>query len=316
MKKYEYIQRIPSHYVGSDCIQIMIPHLDDGITVLNSDGMAYHYKPNSHLFVNKYVSDERREQFPYSQIPTHKSKVRGKKIEYINQIFDFNRVYIEIADGIIKEDYVIKDGDEALLATKYILPNQEPTRIMNREEVEELMNSANGGVYSLDGGKWSDISLPSNERILKWYKEQILKSRENEESYYQRIYGVRNGFNPILKQYFYKYVDKMTIDDVPEKMTIFNDAILVSVEGNEVKSIKAISVKFMGADSFMVEFYDFPITIYSLEHVKQLEQTNSIKTPEPKIPRHLNSKISSEDVKKEKKRVLSLMKSKNTMIRY
>ncbi len=303
--KYEYIQRISSHYVGSDCIQIMLPHLNGGITVFNSDEMTYHYKPNSCLFVNKYASDERREQFPYSHIPTHKSRFRGKKIEYINQLFDFNRVYIEIADGIIKEDYAIKDGDEALLATKYIQPNQEPTRFMNREEVEELMNSANGGVYSPDGGFLRDISLPSNEKVLDWYKEQLIKRRKNEQSYY---FG--NGTDKYLTEYFYKSVDKVTIDDVPEGITLFDDVILVSVEENEIKSIKAITVKFMGADRYMVEFYDFPITIYSLEHMKQLEQTNSRKTPEPRFPRFLNSKINSEDIKKEKKHVLSLIHSK------
>lgn len=307
MKKninYEYIQRIPSHYVGSDCIQIMIPHLNGGITVLNSDEMTCHYKPNSYHFVNKYVSDERREQFPYSQMPTHKSRVRGKKVEYINQLFDFNRVYIEITNGIIKEYYVIKDGDEALLATKYILPDQKPTKFMNREEVEELINSANG-VYSSDGRHWKDFSLPNDKRVLDWYKEQIIKRRKNEQSYYDG-----KVINKDLTEYFYKSVDKMTIDDVPEGITVLGDAILVSVEENEIKSIKAIIVKFMGSDSYMVKFYDFPITIYSLEHMKQLEQTNSRKTSEPKFPRFLNPKINSEDIKKEKKHVLSLIRSK------
>ena len=122
--------------------------------------MTYHYLPNSPFFINKYISDERKEQFPYSQTPTHNRIVRGKTKEYINQLFDFNRVYIEIADGMIKEDYVIKDGDEALLVTKYILPNQESTRFGNREEVERLINSSNGGIYSQDGGYWQLLSLP------------------------------------------------------------------------------------------------------------------------------------------------------------
>lgn len=304
--KYEYIQRIQSHYVGSDCIQITIPHhLNNGITILNSDEMTYHYLPNSPFFINKYISDERKEQFPYSQTPTHNRIVRGKTKEYINQLFDFNRVYIEIADGMIKEDYVIKDGDEALLVTKYILPNQESTRFGNREEVERLINSSNGGIYSQDGGYWQLLSLPSNESILDSYKEHIIKKRKNELNYYDG-----NGTDKDLTEYFYKSVDKMTIEDVPEGITVVNDAILVSVEKNEIESIKGITVKFYGADSYMVEFYDFPITIYSLNDMKQLEQTNSRKTPEPKFPRFLNPKIDSEYIKKEKKHVLSLIRAK------
>lgn len=267
--------------------------------------MTYHYLPNSPFFINKYISDERKEQFPYSQTPTHNRIVRGKTKEYINQLFDFNRVYIEIADGMIKEDYVIKDGDEALLVTKYILPNQESTRFGNREEVERLINSSNGGIYSQDGGYWQLLSLPSNESILDSYKEHIIKKRKNELNYYDG-----NGTDKDLTEYFYKSVDKMTIEDVPEGITVVNDAILVSVKKNEIESIKGITVKFYGADSYMVEFYDFPITIYSLNDMKQLEQTNSRKTPEPKFPRFLNPKIDSEYIKKEKKHVLSLIRAK------
>lgn len=302
--KYEYIQRIPSHYVGSDCIQVMIPHINGGITILNSNEMTYHYLPNSSLFINRYISDERRKQFPYSQIPTHKSWVIGERIEYINQLFDFNRIYIEFADGIVKENYVIKDGNEALLATKFILPNQELTRFMSREEVEELINSSNGGVYSSNGECVQNLSLPSNKMVLDYYKKVIIKKRKYEQNEYL-LYDDED-----LKEYFYKSVDKMTIDDVPEGITVFDDAILVFVEGNEIKSIKAIIVKFMSADSYMVEIYDYSITIYSLEYMKHLEQTNFIKTSEPKFSKFLNSKINSEDIKKEKKRVLSLIQSK------
>ena len=64
-EKYEFIQRIPSHYVGDDCVQVMMPHYSNsGITILNSDGMIYHYKPNSNLYINKYISDERKNNFP------------------------------------------------------------------------------------------------------------------------------------------------------------------------------------------------------------------------------------------------------------
>ena len=56
-EKYEYVQRIPRHYVGDTCIQTMIPHLKDSITILDSNGMQYHYKPNSELFINNYTYD-------------------------------------------------------------------------------------------------------------------------------------------------------------------------------------------------------------------------------------------------------------------
>lgn len=304
-EKYEFVQRIESHYVGDDCIQIMIPHyLNSGITILNSDGMTYHYKPNSYLFVNKYTSDKRKDQFPYSQIPNHKSRVRLKKLEYVNQLLDFNRVYIEIANGVIKEDYVVKDGDEALLATKYILPNQEETKYMTRDEVLELLKTANGGMFSADASCWQNYTIPTEERLLEWYKEEIIKRRKNEQGYYQN-----NNTDKQVSEFFFRSVDKMTIDDVPTDMTIFEDAFLISIENNEIKSVKAIIVKFMGANNYKVESYDFPITIYSLEHMKKLEQTNSRKTSEPKFPRLLNKAINKEEIKKAKQLVLERKKT-------
>ena len=304
-EKYEFVQRIESHYVGDDCIQIMIPHfLNSGITILNSDGMTYHYKPNSYLFVNKYTSDKRKEQFPYSQIPNHKSRVRFKKLEYVNQILDFNRVYIEISNGIIKEDYVVKDGDEALIATKYIIPNQEQSKYVTREEMLEVLKTANGGMFSGDGGHWENYSIPTEERILEWYKEQLINKRKNEQQYYNG-----DGTDDNLTKYFYQTLDKLTIHDVPSDLTVFEDAILINVDNGEIKSVKAIVVKFISADHYKIETYDFPITIYSLEHMKKLEQTNSRKTLEPKFPRLLNKAINKEEIKKAKQLVLERKKT-------
>ena len=81
-EKYEFIQRISNHYVGDDCVQVMVPHYaNDGITILNSDGITYHHKPNSNLYINKYISDERKNGFPYSEIPTHHDRRMFKKTQ-------------------------------------------------------------------------------------------------------------------------------------------------------------------------------------------------------------------------------------------
>lgn len=300
-EKFEFVQRIKSHNVGDDCIQTMIPHyLNSGITILNSDGVTYHYKPNSWLFVNKYTSDKRKEQFPYSQIPYHKERIGFKIYEYFNQLLDFNRVYISIEDGIIEEYYVVKDGDEALLALKYILPNQEKSKYMTHEDVLELLKIANGGMFSLDAGCWQDYTIPTGERLLEWYKEEMRKS---EQEFYQDYTREKQVPEDTLR-----CIDRMTIDDVPTDITIFNDAFLVSIENNEIKYVKSIIVKFMGANNYKVESYDFPITIYSLEHMKKLEQTNFIKTPEPKFSSFLNPQIDKNEIKKGKQLVLQRKK--------
>ena len=81
-----------------------------------------------------------------------------------------------------------------------------------------------------------------------------------------------------------------------------------NVDNGEIKSVKAIVIKFISADRYKIETYDFPITIYSLEHMKKLEQTNSRKTSEPKFPRLLNRTIDKDEIKKAKRLVLERKK--------
>lgn len=307
--KYEFVQRIQSHYVGDDCVQIMVPHkLNSGFTMLNANGMTYHYKPNSNLFVNKYTSDERRHQFPYSKIPNHKSRVGFKKLEYVNQLLDFNKVYIEVKDGIIIETFAVKDDNEGLVATKLIVPNQESTKYMKRSEVIELLKSGNIGLFSFSGGYYSEgLDLISEESILEWYKKQLIEKRKNEENYYNG-----NGTNKDLNDLFRRSIESLTINDVPSDIALFDDYIIViSSENNELKSVKAIQIKFMSADNYKIESYDFPITIYSLEHMIKLEQTNSRKTSEPKFPTSLNKAINKNDIKQSKQLVLSRRRNNN-----
>lgn len=274
-------------------------NLNSGVTLLNSEEIIYHYKPNSQLFINKYPSDDRKNQFPYAEIPIHKSKVGLKTLEYVNQLLDFNRVYIEITNGVIIENYTVKDGNEAIVATKFIIPN-EKVQPMNRDEVLNLLQTANGGMFSLDGGRWVDYKLPTEEEILEWYKKQIIKKRKQEQNTY--------CVNKELTEYLYKSLDKLTINDVPSDITIYEDAILVTIEEKEIKSIKSIVVKFMSTNNYIVEIYDFPITIYSLEHMKKLEQTSKRKTSEPKFPRRLNKEIKREELKNVKKLILERKK--------
>ncbi len=304
-EKLEFVKRIESHYVGNDCLQIMTPYqLKNGFTMLNADGMTYHYKPNSNLFINKYTSDERRKQFPYSNIPNHKSRVGLKKLEYANQLLDFNKVYIEIKNGIIIETFAIKDGDEGLVATKLILPNQE-VKYMNRDEIMELFKSGNVGLFSFDGGYYSHgLELVTEERILEWYKEQLIARRKQEQNYYHG-----DGTSSEITEFFYKSLNRMTIDDVPSDISLHNDIILISTENGEINSVKAIQVKFMGVDNYKVEIYDFPITVYSLEHMTKLEQTSSRKTSEPKFPKSLNKAIDKQEIKQARQLVLSKKKS-------
>ena len=108
------VKKIKSCYVGDDCVQIMFAY-NDGLTILSPEGVVYHENGTNNEYINKYLDDERRKKFPYSDIPMHK-ELFGFKIT--NQILDFNKSYLRFFDGNIVENYVVKDGNEALIVDK------------------------------------------------------------------------------------------------------------------------------------------------------------------------------------------------------
>ena len=272
--KSEFVQRISSAYVGEDYMQIMVPHLKGAISILNASEMIYYAKPNSDLQVNQYISDSRKNQFPYSHIPIHIQRKNGRKIEFISQIYDFNKVYIVITDNVICENYAVKDGDEALMATKYIVPRLEKSEILTRDQLEDLFNSANGGTFWLDGSKLSTNCLLSNEEILDQYKKQLALRHQAELKY-----SIDAGLND-----YYTSLGRLTIESVPSYTLLYKHLILVFtqvVQGqSEIQGIKAINVTFVNPDHFLVETYDFPISMYTLQQLQQLEQKN-LKTSKP-----------------------------------
>ena len=161
-KTNEIVQRIQSHYVGDDCIQIMFPY-QDTLTILNPDGMLYHHKQGSNVYVNKYLEDERRKQFPYSNIPTHFSKVMFKTIAYTNQLLDFEKPYIRIGDGYYSESFVIKDNNQALLISSIMKPDNHVEHMTYDELLKYVGKHDNDEqIYYVDisGG------MPSNNKQL------------------------------------------------------------------------------------------------------------------------------------------------------
>ena len=297
-KNNEFVQRIKKQYVGDDCVQVMIPHRNGGITILNCEGMQYHYKPNSTYFLNNYESDKRKEKFPYSNISSHKAIVRFKKYEFINQLLDYNKVYIDISDDLIKEFYAKKDGKEALVATKIIIPNEQPTKYMTRSELEDLIKSANLGIYCYDGSTYIKYSIASDDELVNCYKKRLIEMRKNEE-YFNSSHGE-------LTNFIVDNIDNITIDNVPKGVVVIKDSIFVFSDKNEINSIKSVYAEFVSKDNFMVRIFDYPITIYSLEHLRKLEQTNLKATPEPKISTFLNPKLKKD--KKEFNKTLKLLK--------
>ena len=122
------VEKLEKQYVGDDCVQIMVPFIDNLsiIDEANNKTLFCHRKNGS--YVNLYVKDERRHQFPYSNIPMHFGIYKLEKCIYVNQLLEFNKLYsINRQTEVVWYDMeyhterykeylkVIKHGEEALL---------------------------------------------------------------------------------------------------------------------------------------------------------------------------------------------------------
>ena len=148
-------------------------------------------------------------------------------------------------------------------------------------------------------------------RTIRNLEEIVLSSRldtEYEYSVYSEKFGIikhTGSLMDYMKDVYNKAIDSLTLNDIAP--VVLEDSNIFITEGkNDIDSITGINLKCFGKDIYQLEMYDYPLTKYTKEHIKQLEVTNLAKTKEPKINPKLNPNIDKEEIEKSKKWVKSL----------
>lgn len=288
----------------------------DSLTILSQDGVLYHDKPDSNLYINKYLGDERRKQFPYSNIPTHYSRVgMFKKMTYINQLLDFEQPYVKIGDGFISENFVVKDNSQALLVSSIMQPDKH-TEHMTYDKVLEFISKSNSDeeqtyyVY-LDGSILiGDRLLPTEEKIYNHIKSQFKKNvkdfREYQRDNSNSTVGCYLRQNPWFLNYIEQSINNIDLSLIDYNVGIGNDPLWIVRANNENITIQGIEVTFVRQDDFRVDIYDIPVNKYTLEQLKYIPKINI--TKEPRIPLKLNPGVSEQDIQEAKQMVKTLRK--------
>ncbi len=324
-RKKEIIQKIESHYVGDDCIQRMLPY-NDALTVLSQDGILFHYKTGSNIYINKYLEDERRKQFPYYNIPTHYSRsgLRGK-VAYTNQLFDFEKPYIRIGDNYVSESFAVKDNNQALLVSN-VMQDIQHTRHMTYEELMEFVgkNNSDEQVFYIneDGSIPNSISgyFADEEIIYDFLKNKFNESvkyfRDYQEYFDSTKYLVSKADsdlvdylkdNPWFLNYFERCVSNIDLSLIDFNLRLGSDGhslMVIRINNGRITSIQGLDVTFVRHDDYKVVIRDIPICKYTLEQLKFGFEIMS--TKEPKIPLSLNPGVTKQDIKEAKRMVKSL----------
>lgn len=286
----------------------MIPY-KKSITIFDSNDILYYDKKGSSFHINKYLQDERRKQFPYSNIPTHYQRIGLSKYNYTNQLFNFEQTYIRIMDDYIIEGFAVKDKNEALLINN-VIPTFKRTGYKTREELEKMFQppkDKNLYIMNFDGSFYNSdnpLLLLSEDTIVEWAKQKFSKQLNIYKVDTERNANLRY-FDQYTLRWFEHSINNITIDNIPDNVQFTDDNILlIQTNGTEI-SIQIITIRFMKHDYYKVTILDLPVTKYTLEQLKFLTSkifTNS----EPKIPLHLNPGVSREEIQEAKKLVRTL----------
>lgn len=283
MEKYIRVNEIDSKYVGSDCAQIMVP-FDKSLSIFNENDLTFYgrgYKENK-IDNSYYTQDQRKNQFPYNDIPYHWTrKSLLTKVLYVNQLFDFNKPYILIRDGILNECYVAKENNKTYIIENYFGLDEKDVTIKKYIEngkvydfFGELINNNDGKkTYIIDStGKHLNICFDENERKQKKYELiEFLKQKKLLDSFDENNIWYHNG-EFILEDNFMLPGD--------------NPLFMIKLDGNEMQ-IKYIELSNINEDITKVMSFDIPIERYNLEQISEIVKKSTKKLKEPVFSKKL-----------------------------
>lgn len=286
------VAKIHDRYVGENCAQLMIPYFTT-MTVFNNSEMLFHADEINNIVLNSYLHDERREQFPYHDIPIHYTKkLFQKKMVYVNQIYDFNKPYILIRSGVPQQYYVSKTNDGAIVIQQNLELANHNRMFFNTEEMHSFLRE----LLSCKNGEQS-FAMEADGRFLNFVSKEERMIELNKFLDYleeNNIYYKYDGYN----LYFSDITDKSKIPNtmIPTDGSIF----IVKINGSEIK-IKLVNITSMDKDYSRLSLYDLPINKYTLEQILCLTSEVSKTLKEPSISRRLNKNIAKSMILTSKK---------------
>lgn len=309
MKKFdEMVAKMHSHYVADDYIQIMLAYRDYLLLFGNNDLMYFRNFIESHPSIsegsrNVYLDDERKNNFPYSQIPEHIERVLlFRKLNFVNQILDFEKPYIRINDGFITKITAFKDGDEAIVHTKILNGKlcDEKTKTITREELETYLKT--GSLEQLDENEYEDTSIfDMNGKLYNPRLELEQKWIDEEKERLSRIIDESDRYKESTKNELQRAIS--TLDDISP--FVLTPKIMIKFKQNGEVKIDAFVVKYLERGKYEIALADLPVTMESLSMIKSKAELSVIKTmKEPKISLSLNPNVTKEQLQEERAKIL------------
>lgn len=304
----EFANRVSSSYVEDDYLQVMLGYQNNLLLFGNKKLMYFkNYNEEVPSLVegtkNLYLEDARRNHFPYSSIPEHTRRVLlFRKVNYVNQIFDFEEPYIRIYDGFIAKMTAFKDRDGAVVHTKFLNGKlcDPRTKTITREELENYLKT--GSLDHLDEEEYEGTCIFDNNGSV--YNSE-LPSEQNwinsEKARLSKIIIDSDEYKDCTKKELLKAIS--TLDTI-EPFYIITRKMMIKFKANGEIKIESFAVKFLKQDKYEIVIADLPVTKESLSMIKSRPELPIMKASEPRISLLLNPNVAKEQLQEEKDKVL------------
>lgn len=266
------ISKFDDKYVGEDCIQIMTPFLNT-MTMVDNNEILFHSKSHDDIQINSYLSDERRTQFPYHDIPAHRgNNIEGMSVYYANQLQDFGKNYVLIRSGVVEERVVIKNNEGAFLFEKRLEPVNKSVDYMSIDKMENLFDEL--------------LSNKDNKKVFAIDIDGILLRRVSKEERKKKVdeFITYLGEKGIPYQYDGHHLNwngEVDKDRIPNTSIPLNTPIFIVKLNGENIDIKLFEASYIENNLAKVSLSDIPVKSLSLDVISILlaEETKKIGEP-------------------------------------
>ena len=295
MNNIKIAKKIPTYYVGEDCLQEMIGYRGS-LLMLSPDGIIYQ-DTHAEEKINKYLEDERRHQFPYSNIPTHYQKAPFKKFLFTNQLLNFNIPYLQFSSQGIYTQQAIKNGDNGIVVLERIMSFEQPQeKLLTKVEIDSYFDFEDDKAFIYKGYVVGKLMLPDTTTILNHYKNYASNVLRNE-------YVTNSETEMVIES----LISNLSISSIPSNFTFLSsDEIILMIRGSGNKmQLQLVDVKYMNEDCYKLIIRNIPINLYNLEQIRNLRLFNA---KEPNFSLRLNPDVDKQELEKAQQLILQRKK--------
>lgn len=227
--------RIDDKYCSDDCCMVIVPVSKSGV-IVGREGILFD------SVNNKYLEDERKGLFPYSDTPTHtEKKILSEEQLFTNQIFNYDNLYTVLgSDSCTNYFPFLRTGRGVLVRDKYYTySNDFCTYSVNPDDLKYSLhsNSEEDRIVIMNGKAYKDgIFIPkitdAIEKNIKDLKKQDNSIQSTYEpcfdnmsiSSYSDVFALSYILNSKINE-----LENIGEDDLSFDLPVMNDIYLLRI---------------------------------------------------------------------------------------